>query len=108
MRDDQLTELLELYAVELQDRFHAVPRQFEDRPGLAGYARLVAQLDHVLWMIAQMHKGMQPGVNAWDGKKLNRWLGFIQGVLWMAGAYTIDELRQQTRVFAQREAPREA
>lgn len=74
----------------------------------SGYARLVAQLDHALWMIAQMHKGMQPGVNAWDAQKLNRWLGFIQGVLWMAGAYTIDELRQQTRIFAQSEASREA
>jgi hypothetical protein len=72
VRDDQLTKLLELYAAELQDRFHAVPRQFEDRPGMAGYARLVAQLDHVLWMIAQMQKGMQPAVNAWDGQKLNR------------------------------------
>ena len=104
MRDDQLTKILELYAAEVQNRFHAVPRRFEERPGLAGYARLVAQLDHLLWMIAQMYKGMQPGVNAWDAQKLNRWLGFIQGVLWMGGAYTIDELRQQVRAFTSTEA----
>jgi len=30
-----------------------------------------------------------------DIPKLNRWLGFIQGVLWKEGVYTVDELRAQ-------------
>ena len=29
--------------------------------------------------------------------KVNRWLGFIQGVLWCCGVYTINELREHNR-----------
>ena len=30
--------------------------------------------------------------------KCNRWLGFVQGVLWMSGIYTIDQLRDHVRL----------
>ena len=29
-----------------------------------------------------------------DTGKVNRWIGFIQGTLWMTNVYTVDELRQ--------------
>lgn len=32
-----------------------------------------------------------------DGEKAQRWLGFIQGVLWTRGICTIDELRDDVR-----------
>ena len=32
-----------------------------------------------------------------DWEKANRWLGFIQGVLWLHGDYTLDQLRGHNR-----------
>ncbi|MBI2047842.1 MAG: hypothetical protein HYT27_01765 [Parcubacteria group bacterium] len=29
--------------------------------------------------------------------KLNRWLGFMQGVFWVLGIYTLDQLRNHNR-----------
>jgi hypothetical protein len=29
---------------------------------------------------------------SWD--KANRWLGFLQGVFWMSGTYTLDQIRE--------------
>ena len=39
------------------------------------------------------------GVEAGEGElaKANRWLGFMQGVLWRSGIYTLDELREHNR-----------
>lgn len=31
----------------------------------------------------------------WD--KFNRWLGFMQGVLWKEGTYTLNQMRDQNR-----------
>jgi hypothetical protein len=30
-------------------------------------------------------------------EKAHRWLGFIQGVLWLSGVYTLDELKEHSR-----------
>jgi hypothetical protein len=32
-----------------------------------------------------------------DWEKSNRWLGFIQGVLWLHGDYTLDQLKEHNR-----------
>ena len=34
-------------------------------------------------------------VKQWD--KFNRWLGFVQGVFWMYGTYTLDEMKEHNR-----------
>ena len=44
---------------------------------------------HVRWMLSVM-----PGMK--NPVKANRWLGFVQGVLFAIRAYTIDEMRAQT------------
>lgn len=49
-----------------------------------------AVLNHVLWMLGNM-----PDQN--DVPKFNRWLGFVQGVLWAFGHYTLDDLRADVR-----------
>ena len=50
-------------------------------------------LGHAAWMCEQVR------VFASEGKidKANRWIGFIQGTLWMAGRATIDEMREDNR-----------
>jgi hypothetical protein len=32
-------------------------------------------------------------------EKANRWLGFIQGVLWIEGIFTIAQLREHSREY---------
>jgi len=45
--------------------------------------------DHLLYMIDVMFKMLAD--NRMD--KLFRWLGFVQGVFWSKGVFTIDEMR---------------
>ena len=42
-------------------------------------------LDHIKFMLDNLPEDME---------KANRWLGFIQGVLWTRGIYTIDDMRE--------------
>ncbi len=44
---------------------------------------------HVLWMCAEVRTFLADGRR----EKADRWLGFIQGVLWKLGHYTIDAMR---------------
>lgn len=48
------------------------------------------EIDHLVWM-CQEARTME------DYEKANRWIGFIQGVLFCWGVYSIDNLRDQTR-----------
>lgn len=57
----------------------------------------IEQFQHAAWMVDEMLSYIR-GTKAehYDGDKVNRWIGFIQGVLWMYGVYTVDDLRQHT------------
>jgi len=69
-----------------------------------------AMLRHVSWMIVEMSSSMV--IHAYESliydhnkepaqkevEKVHRWLGYIQGVLSAQEIYTIDELRDQTRL----------
>lgn len=46
------------------------------------------QLEHVRWMLEQLCSGAID-----DREKVMRWLGFIQGVFWSCGYYTIQTMR---------------
>ncbi len=48
---------------------------------------------HVLWMCLEIEKLLQEGKR----DKAERWLCFIQGVLWMNGICSIDEMRDDNR-----------
>ncbi len=43
-------------------------------------------LAHVAWMCAMMYEMKDIG-------KMNRWLGFIQGILWNFGLYSIEDFK---------------
>ena len=45
-------------------------------------------LQHVHWMVNEVMK-----TKNMPEQKINRWLGFIQGVLWSTGKYNIYEMR---------------
>jgi hypothetical protein len=48
---------------------------------------------HVMWMLEEMKKFGDE-----DYDKAMRWLGFVQGVLWVEGAWSIDQMRAHNRV----------
>jgi hypothetical protein len=67
---------------------------------------------HILWMMEEMERMLDDYEyistrqsldrttparmnKVWD--KIMRWLGFLQGVLWMNRVYTIDELKSDNR-----------
>jgi hypothetical protein len=89
----------------------SLPRDPEDQDSI--------MLDHASWMagklevmaerlaglIADLAQGPldTPAALAKGGEarllehKIQRWLGFVQGVLWSSGLFTIDELRDHTK-----------
>lgn len=50
-------------------------------------------LNHALWMCNEIDDFIRE--QRWD--KVNRWIGFIQGVLWIAGVASIDVSREINR-----------
>ena len=59
----------------------------------AGYSRHQPKLQHIAWMCQQ---GLEFVQSAELGKA-QRWLGFIQGVLWMANQRTLNQLKDDNR-----------
>lgn len=52
------------------------------------------ELTHCLWMLSMIRSFVS---NSDDREKTMRWLGFVQGVLYTKGIYTIDEMREHNR-----------
>lgn len=84
MNADKMLALIELY----EQRLSHVPPQ-------RGAIHL-EPLPHVVWMLGEMRFLVkEQNAEAWD--KVGRWLGFVQGVLWVRGIYSIDEMREQVK-----------
>ncbi len=83
MNTEQLTEVLKLYETKLTG------------VGIKAINRVdgVGFLDHVCFMTIEA----QEFVNNGRIGKANRWLGFIQGVLWAKGIYTVDKMKDHNR-----------
>lgn len=93
--NNNIKELLEKYRLELY-KIGINSKKCEDYCGQIGCRGLEdekTQLEHAAWMIQEM-------LDAWDGKserKTNRWLGFIQGILWSTKMRGILELKDESR-----------
>lgn len=84
MNPEHLKEVLSMYL----NRWGGVyPPKRMDTEGFFGDRPTV--MGHVMWMCS---KALQ-WVESEDFEKAHRWLGFIQGVLFCVGHYTIDEMR---------------
>ena len=57
------------------------------------------KLGYAVWMCYEVLAMLRSEVP--DLNKINRWVGFIQCILWVTGTYTIDEMRDQTRKLNQ-------
>ncbi len=49
--------------------------------------------DHVKWMLDRIDEFADQGRMG----KAFRWLGFLQGVFWTLGTYTLDQMREHNR-----------
>lgn len=74
---------------------------------LATYANDVSpacdpDAQHILWMLSEMEARLCEVHETAEAReesiaKRNRWLGFVQALLYARGVRTIDELREETR-----------
>lgn len=87
MTREQQIQVLRKYAEKFQRwSRERCPGDFDRAPGMGRAVK------HANWMAHEMLERIEEG-EASEGK-VNRWLGFIQGVLWSAGLFTIDEMRE--------------
>jgi hypothetical protein len=80
-------KLIELYdeKISILSKRFPTDKQFHHTKCYLGEA-----LGHVKWMLNVLSYSAKD----WNPTKAHRWIGFIQGVLWASGRYTIDELRE--------------
>lgn len=90
--NDKVRSILRGYIAKLEDVGVAAKQfdRFGKRPGER------ASCEHALTMCHTAITMLDEAEEA-NHDKAMRWLGFVQGVLWAAGAFSIDELRNDNR-----------
>lgn len=53
-----------------------------------------SDISHIRWMLNEIPKMIEDPCKL---EKCNRWLGFIQGVLWIKHYYTIEDMKAHTQ-----------
>ena len=93
---DQVTHMLDLYCKSLNELGYE-PIPFPDVDAhVTGSIYLGAKYDtlnHARWMCDQAQDFAQQG--RWA--KAHRWIGMIQGLLFVGGVYSISELKKHNR-----------
>ena len=93
--NENVLKLLESYNAELF-KVGINPKNSDDFCGQVGCKGLEdekIQLEHTAWMVQEL----LDNASDWSERKVNRWLGFIQGVLWCTKFRGILELRTESR-----------
>jgi hypothetical protein len=98
MNKDKLIELADAYdqilgkqhvtAISRADKEGPSPRERLNDPQSSRLAWKAENLSHARWMCGQVKELAEK-----DVPKANRFLGFVQGILWTMGLYTINEMR---------------
>ena len=97
MDRNQLLSVLQKYDIWLGEMGHD-PERTKTSSSELPFAAMPQQLGHARWMCQTAIEFIDTGlVIPEDVEKANRWLGFIQGVLWTTGVRTIDEMREDNR-----------
>lgn len=93
MTKEKVIEVLRLYKGQLEQHGYT-----PHRVDTGQYANELSQLDvtnHLLWMSNQQIAALQgddPNV-----EKAMRWLGFMQGVMYAMGYFSIDDLKDHNK-----------
>jgi len=94
--NEKIKQLLTQYDDELS-KMRVKPRIVKDYCGDIGVKGLqddMNQMAHLRYMMSQM---LDDEETEWSDTKTNRWLGFVQGVLWCNKLRGILELRDESR-----------
>lgn len=85
----KLKELFYSYGADIEKQF-LWPGEGVEWPSdeKIGPTWKMSLLQHALWMCSQSFDCPD---------KLNRWLGFVQAIMWISGLRTIRQLRDETR-----------
>ena len=82
----ELLEIVEMYADKLERGYKAIRHATDENFILPAH-----RLEHIHWMCREiLEKKM-------TNSKQHRWLGFIQGVLYSEGLFTIDEMKEHNK-----------
>ncbi|OGZ43144.1 MAG: hypothetical protein A2W41_00415 [Candidatus Ryanbacteria bacterium RIFCSPHIGHO2_01_45_13] len=90
MTADKIREALSIYQAKFTAEEISKWRFPDDQKAVPF---LKATLSHAHWMIDEIYGFLAEG----KIEKAHRWLGFIQGVLWATGQYTIEDLAAHSR-----------
>lgn len=87
MKREQILEVCEEYDEMLKNEGFIIEHRikFEDDHH---------DMNHIRWMLNEIPKIIDIPCKI---EKVNRWLGFIQGALWVNGFYTIEEMKGHNR-----------
>jgi len=85
MKKNQFLEICQEYDELLKNDGYEIKNR-----GLLGDG----DMNHIRWMIQEIPKLID---NPHKIEKANRWLGFVQGVLWIKGYFTIEKMKDHNR-----------
>ncbi len=99
MEPEQVLEVIKLYRDVLgfaggeakEADYEEYPTEWEQT------CHLINMCDRMEEMVTKMLAPRYDPDNDAEWEKLNRWLGFIQGVLWSQGVYKLSEMRDHNR-----------
>ena len=89
MNQAQLITVLERYRNRIETEMGVVPSRF-GAPSFLPSKK--AALSHVAWMVGELMDQILSGSHPED-PKFHRWLGFVQGVIWLSGIYSLEAMR---------------
>lgn len=101
MTPSQVRYAVVKYAGRLSAMGASPSRAPHDRTSLGVAARLC----HALWMCNEIERMYAAGELEENTEKVMRWLGFVQGCLWSADVYTVDDMKDDNRSAKVRSAP---
>lgn len=84
MTNDEIYDVAEIYIKSLSKYFEPSRQKNEAVPH---------GQKHALWMCHEIQKMVNGEPPQKKRDKAMRWLGFVQGVLWSRGIYSIDDMR---------------
>lgn len=94
---EDLRSMLDLYCRRLEELcYPPVPYKDQDSPLAPSLIRGTGRNDalrHAAWMCGEARRFLDQGRK----DKAARWVGWIQGVLWTSGVYSLGELRKHNR-----------
>jgi len=97
MTKEKVMRVFEFYASRLQLARPGTPAHQFDDVKAAGFQpwqmQEFSELAHLNFMCSEGQKLIEEGRT----EKAMRWLGFLQGVLWARGFYSLDDLKNHSR-----------